>query len=85
MIRTERGGECNLIQRLYSQIDLIELKGMHFNHDFYVVLGKQYRTENRKTSLKQMNNKKHWLIYIKIMCWLPVQAFSVRYYLPTTT
>ena len=24
----------------------IELKGMHLNHDFYVVVGKQYRTEN---------------------------------------
>ena len=24
----------------------IELKGMHFNHDFYVVVGKHCRTEN---------------------------------------
>ena len=28
------------------QYYLIELKGMHLNYDFYVVVGKQCRTEN---------------------------------------
>ena len=32
---------------------------MHLNYDFYVVVGKQYRTENQfHNFLKQINNKR---------------------------
>ena len=40
---------------------MIEQKGMHLNHDFYGVVGKQCRTKNTE--------KEHKLIYIKILYW----------------
>ena len=30
-------------------LELIEQKGMHLNHNFYLFVGKQCRTENAKT------------------------------------
>ena len=55
---------------------VMEPNGMTFDHDFYVVVGKQCRTEiaykghQHNIFIKQINNKKkHLLIYIKILCW----------------
>ena len=36
------------IEECYNcpEIGMIELKGMHLNHEFYVIVGKQCHTEN---------------------------------------
>ena len=47
-----RGANIRVIQ------EKIELKGMHLNHNFFVVVGKQCRTENAYggvTSTKSLN------------------------------
>ena len=51
-----------MIRKLPSLRTISDQKGIDLNHDFYVVVGKQYRTENAYTS-----HQHNIFILIKLM------------------